>query len=357
MLSMEVDFLPTTDPRWKDALDQVAHDVYQLPEYLELSARYEGGGQSRSGPIASAFYVRENESLCLIPLLERSLPPAPDVPHHWRDVTSPYGYAAPVFRGDSSWVHKAIGLFTAECRRRDIVSGFLRMHPFLPVPPALAEYGQLINNGETVYIDLTVPESTLWSQIRGRLRSYINGLKRAGFQTRFDDWSTYGEFVKAYGQTMARLEADQFYCFPVDYFNHLRVALGDKVHLCSVFDAAGKVACGALVTENQGIMQYHLSGTTDDALPWSPSKLMLYEIALWARKRGCTTFHLGGGLGAQADSLLQFKAGFSSLRAAFWTCRFIYDSYKYDYLCARMPSGSRASSYFPQYRTLQSSAP
>jgi lipid II:glycine glycyltransferase (peptidoglycan interpeptide bridge formation enzyme) len=231
------------------------------------------------------------------------------------------------------------------------------MHPMLATPSALADYGQLVRHGETVYIDLAVSETTLWSQIRARLRSYINGLKRAGFTAHFDDWSTYGEFVSVYGQTMARLQADQFYRFPEEYFRDLRTTLGDKLHLCSVFDAAGEFACGALLTENQGIVQYHLSGTTDKYLSCSPSKLMLHEVTLWAKREGYRVFHLGGGLGAQADSLLQFKAGFSPLRGEFVTCRLIYDNEKYNYLCGRTSSSILPDNYFPQYRIFQSTAP
>jgi hypothetical protein len=348
---MEVDFLRTTDPRWRAVLDQVAHDVYQLPEYLELSALYEGGDE---GPAtATAFYIQEGDSFCLIPLLARRLPAAFGVPPHWSDVRSPYGYAALVFRGESAWVRKALAVFMEECRDRDIVSGFLRMHPLLTTPSALADYGQLVKHGETVYIDLAAPETTLWTQIRPRLRSYINALKRAGFSARFDDWSTYTEFVNVYGQTMARLQADQFYRFPGEYFRDLRAVLGDRLHLCSVFDAAGEFACGALLTENQGIVQYHLSGTTDKYLSCSPSKLMLHEMTLWAKRGGYRIFHLGGGLGAQADSLLHFKAGFSSLRAEFMTCRLIYDADRYVYLCGQLQSAALSDNYFPQYRTLQ----
>jgi hypothetical protein len=348
---MTVGYLSTTDPRWKALLGEVSHDVYHLPEYLQLSAAYEGGEEHVS---AKAFYMQRDTSFCLIPLLVRSLPASLGAPPNWRDVASPYGYAAPLFRGNPSWIDHALTTFAEDCRSRGIVSAFLRLHPLLEVPPVLSQYGDLVKHGETVYVDLSLSESELWSQTRGRLRSYINALQRSGFHSRFEDWSAYDKFVHIYRQTMARLQATDFYRFPVQYFHDLRVALGDKLHLCSVFDAHGDLACGALLTETGGIVQYHLSGSADRFLPFSPSKLMLHDVILWAKRAGHRLLHLGGGLGGQADSLLHFKAGFSPLRSEFLTYRLVFDREKYHHLCQQIEPGTVSNNYFPQYRIIAS---
>jgi hypothetical protein len=345
---MTVDSLSTTDPRWGALLAEVPHDVYHLPEYLEVSAMYEGTDEDAG---AMAFHVRDEGFFCLIPLLIRRLPAELDAPADWRDARSPYGYAAPLFHGDSASVDRAVRAFTEECRNRNIVSAFIRMHPLLSIPPVLAEYGHLVKHGETVHVNLTLTEAALWSQTRERLRSYINRLQRAGFHVRFDDWSTYNDFVNVYGETMTRLQANRFYRFPAEYFRDLRVALSERLHLCSVFDECGEFSCGALLTENQGIVQYHLSGTAGRFLSLSPSKLMLHEIILWAKRAGHKILHLGGGLGGQADSLLHFKAGFSPLRSDFFTYRLVCDAAKYACLSQQIRPEILSEDYFPQYRS------
>lgn len=340
---MIVDYLSTTDPRWEALLDEVPHDVYHLPQYLEVSAKYEDAEPA-------AFLAREGSCFCLIPLLIRRLPEALTAPPDWRDVKSPYGYAAPLFRGDGLWIDKALNTFTRECQTRNIVSAFLSMHPLLTVPPNLAAHGQVVKHGETIYVDLSLTERVLWSQTRERFRSYIGKLQRAGFQTHFDDWSAYSEFVCIYGQTMERLHADRFYCFSVQYFQDLRVALGPRLHFCSVVDSRGELASGALLTETQGIVQYHLSGTADRFFTNSPSKMMLHEIRLWAKREGYKVLHLGGGLGAHADSLFHFKAGFSPLRSDFLAYHLVCDESKYASLCRQTEADISDEKYFPQYR-------
>jgi hypothetical protein len=341
---MVVECLSTTDPRWEALLDEVPHDVYHLPQYVEVSATYEDAEPA-------AFLIRQGSCFCLIPLLIRRLPAVLRAPPDWRDAKSPYGYAAPLFRGDPCWIDKALLAFTRECQARNVISVFSSMHPLLTVPDDFGRYGQLVKHSETVYVDLNLTEAELWSQTRERFRSYITRLYRAGFQVRFDDWSAYGDFASIYEQTMDRLHADQFYRFPEQYFHDLRVALGPRLHFCSVFDASGEIACGALLTETQGIVQYHLSGTADRFFGDAPSKLMLHEASLWAKRNGYQVLHLGGGRRNRADSLFHFKAGFSPLRADFLTYHLVCDETKYAYLCRQVGAELPDKDYFPQYRS------
>lgn len=340
---MIVEYLSTTDPRWEALLNEVSHDVYHLPQYLQVSATYED-----AEPFA--FVARQGDCFCLIPVLKRRLPAFLGAPPHWRDVKSPYGYAAPLFRGDESWIDKALLAFSTECQSHNIISAFVCMHPLLTVARNVPPRGQLVKHGETVYVDLSLTETALWSQTRQRFRTYIKTLQREGFQAHFDDWSAYGDFVSIYGQTMARLHANQFYRFPTQYFHDLRVALGPRLHFCSVVDTRGELASGALLTETQGIVQYHLSGTADRFVADAPSKLMLHEISLWAKRKGYKVLHLGGGLGCRADSLLHFKTGFSPLRADFLAYHFICDESKYALLCRQIGAELLDTEYFPQYR-------
>ena len=340
---MIVEWLSTSDPRWEALLDQIPHDIYHLPQYLKVSARYED-----AEPVA--FLACEGSCFCLIPLLIRRLPDRFAAPSDWRDVKSPYGYAAPLFRGDPCWIGKVIDAFIGECQSRNIVSAFLSMHPVLEGPLTIAGQNPAVKHGETVYVDLSLTEGTLWAQRRERLRSYISKLQRTGFQTQFDDWSAYSDFVSVYRQTMARLNANPFYCFPAEYFCDLRVALGQRLHFCSVVDARGEFASGALLTESQGIVQYHLSGTADRFILNSPSKLMLHEITLWAKREGHRILHLGGGLGARADSLFYFKTGFSPLRSDFMAYHLVCDERKYESLCLKAAAFALTEEYFPKYR-------
>ena len=67
---MRFDFIDPSDHRWNEAVTAAAeHDVYDLAEYAVVCGKYED-----ATPIA--FYASEGPQFCLIPLLQRPLPPS-----------------------------------------------------------------------------------------------------------------------------------------------------------------------------------------------------------------------------------------------------------------------------------------
>jgi hypothetical protein len=91
------------------------------------------------------------------------------------------------------------------------------------------------------------------------------------FFVSLDEWSLFKDFVEIYLATMRRVGAIQRYLFSEEYFENLRAALGERLHLCSVHSPRGDVAAAGLFVETDGIVQYHLSGTAVEYLAFAPS--------------------------------------------------------------------------------------
>jgi hypothetical protein len=348
---MVAEFIGVTDPRWHRFLERVSHDFYHLPEYVALCARNEGGEPG-------AFYAESDDAAVLAPLLFRPLPESLGAPSSWRDASSPYGYPSPLFSsGAEDDAAEALVAAFHECARdADLVSVFSRLHPLLPQPvPALESKGAVVKHGPTVYVDLAAGDAEIWRQTRRDHRALIRKLREADFRAVFDDWSLAPEFYRIYAETMERVDASESYLFPDEYFEDLHRALGAGLHLCTVMAPDGPVAAAGLFTEVDGIVQYHLSGTDARYRRAAPAKLMLHAVTDWALKRGDRWFHLGGGVGAQEDSLFAFKAGFSRCRGEFCTFRMIANPERYARLVeasgfAGAEAASAASGFFPQYR-------
>jgi hypothetical protein len=75
-------------------------------------------------------------------------------------------------------------------------------------------------------------------------------------------------------------------------------------------------------------------------------------MADWVATRGGELLHLGGGVGAKADSLFNFKAGLGSLVHEVKAIQVVHDDDSYqDLKNARVSNGGQsASDYFPEYR-------
>ena len=325
---MKTAWLTPQDPRWNATLAGSAHDVYHLPEYVELAAGDEGGE-------AVAFWAEHDGHRMLVPLVERRLPESLDPDARWLDVAGPYGYPTPLLTPGAELSTFLPAMCNAAVDRR-LVTAFLRLHPLLGLPRdgwlEVMDEERIVRveHGQTVFVDLTLDETEQWSQVRSRLRSQIRKLVREGFSVSWNDWSRYGMFLSIYEQTMRQVAASDRYFFGADYFYGLKAALGDRLHLGLVETpgGTGEIAAAAVFTEGDGLVEYHLGGTSDDWRRAGPSRLLFDAARRFVGGeggRGNRALHLGGGLGGGEDSLFRFKTGFSSCRARFATLRWTFD--------------------------------
>jgi ribosomal protein S18 acetylase RimI-like enzyme len=328
-------------PEWEAVLAVAAHDVYHRPAYVALCAAQEHGRPC-------ALHVTDGARTMLLPLVIRSIPGG------GFDAASPYGYPGPVGRGtdDPAFLSVALVAGLQVLREARLVSAFVRLHPLLNLSPPHG-IGTLVEHGETVSVDLTLPTERLWAEMRLNHRRDIARATTRGFAARMDEeWTHLEEFERLYRATMARRSAAAFYFFGDAYFDGLRDALGEDLHLC-VVERDGDLAAAGLFTETDGIVEYHLSGTDDAFRTDQPTKLMMHFVSAWAKDRGNRVLHLGGGVGGSSDSLLQFKIGFSPRLHAFATLRMVVDEREYGRLVtARDPrlDPDARSGFFPLYR-------
>lgn len=340
-------FLVPADSRWRRFLARTAHDTYHRPAYVRAAATQEGG-------TPCAFWARCGQAELLVPLVRRPLPRHLGAPERWSDVATPYGYPAPLVSpgAPADAQHALVEAFVQSCRRAGIISAFCRLHPLLEAPTeALRAHGELVAHGETVHVDLELPEDALTRQLRRNHRRDLDRLQRAGFRAELDAWQRLPAFAAVYAEAMDRLGAARSLYFGTSYFRDLIDEMPGSMHLVSVTAPGGDLAAGAFFMECGGLVQYHVGATAGPYLAMSPLKLCLHAMTLAARARVHRRHHLGGGLGARSDSLFHFKCGFSPLRAVFHTWRAICAPARYAELMRRVPPERRgASGFFPGYR-------
>jgi hypothetical protein len=348
---MQAELLPCADPRWLEFLRGGRHDFYHLPAYVDLCARHEGGEPA-------AFWAAEGDAAMLIPMVLRPLPEELEPAPGWRDSVAPYGYPCPLVRGEPGveTVTAMLRAFRELGSAAGIVSAFLRLHPLLPLPEGpFRQFGDVVAHGETVYLDLTLSREELDRQTRVNHLADVRKLEREGFSVLVDAWDRLDDFIRIYEQTMRYRAADACYFFERGYFEDLRRCLGDRLHLSIVQAPDGEAAAAGLFTRVDGMVQFHLSGTSEDYRRAGPAKMMLVHMRDWAKARGAHTLHLGGGVGCRQDSLAFFKQGFSKLRSRFQTFRMVLEPATYESLLrhrglAPERPAEPAGSFFPAYR-------
>jgi hypothetical protein len=344
---------------WTGAVQRARqHDFYFLPEYHAL-AEQRGEGEARLFVFEQAGYV------IALPLIIRALADCRAIggaATTWRDATSVYGYSGPLYSHEDmppavlGGFQRALSVALQELQ---VVSVFSRLHPLLPAQTTLLDgLGDHQLEGVTVSINLSATPHDQRAEYNRAIKNRINRLVRSDFICVLDSEERHlPEFIALYHETMCRVKAEQSYFFDGAYFNELATSLGPLLNLFVVKTPEGQVISGGLFTLCDGIVQYHLGGTRNTALKFSPMVLIFETVRQWANQNGAHTFHLGGGVGAKSDSLFQFKAHFSRQRHEFVTWRWIVAPEAYRELSVRKhvwnsKRGLKAisPSFFPAYR-------
>ena len=190
----------------------------------------------------------------------------------------------------------------------------------------------MVLHGETVSVDLAIRSDPLGTDAPQPPTGHREGA-RQGYVARVDPgFDRFGEFKRIYRATMARRSAAAFYLFDDAYFDRLRDALGDRLHLV-VVEKNEVVAAAGLFVETDGIVQYHLGAPTRSPSRGAVEAADPRGLLLGGEARQ-PHVHLGGGVGGAADSLLYFKARVSPLRHPFRTLRVVLDEAEYRRLVA-----------------------
>lgn len=313
-----------SNPQWRELLNEAPHDVFHRPEYHQLP------GFGHEGEAFLFAYREDQGSLFLWPYLMRPIGAT-----GLNDVTSVYGYAGPLCKGDTAFAQRACLALRDQWREQSVVAAFTRFHPLLEnadCVEALEAAGLgpgRSSAGTTVSIDLTIPLDDQVRRYQKVLRQEIRKAREIGFVTTEDhEWADVDGFVHLYRETMGRRNSRADYLIDSSWVERFRTAVGSHARLF-VTRFEGRIAAALLAIEYAPYLHAHLTGINSDLAAHSPLKILLDDIRIWGTQRGLRSFHLGGGLGGREDSLFQFKRRFSSVTHAFQTGKWVLDPSRY----------------------------
>ena len=326
---------------WQKTLSSIlCYDIYQTSDYAELFAEYKKN-------VLLSF--SEDKYNIIFPILIREIDNT-----GYADATSVYGYA-----GILSNIGN-IPLYIRENFRKNlisyfnenqIVSGFSRLHPLIPESTNFPEnLGTIEAINETVYIDLSLSEEEQTGQYSHSLRRQLKNIHRAGITCRVADNNEYGKFASLYYGTMDRLNADENYYFPLEYFKKMAEATDFRT-IFIYAEYKNQLIGGGLFTCCNDFMQYHLGAVPEEFLLFSPLKIIIDTARQIGTRMRMKYLHLGGGYDGKEGGLLDFKSRFSKKRAVFKVWKWIANESAYiDLVNKKFGKEIPENNYFPLYR-------
>ena len=252
-------------------------------------------------------------------------------PGKYFDYETPYGYGGPLCNTTIPIASqlKFMEEMQEYTKSQGIVSQFVRFHPLLGNHEVAPELFETRYMHDVIYIDTASPE-LIMKNMDSKNRNMVRKAIKNDVTIERKPIGDYKEFLSMYEETMLKDNADEYYTFHEDYFK-AQQALSEHA---SIFYAMkdGKPIAGAIMYYNDKFIHYHLAGTHTEFRKYSPSNLLLYEVACWASEKGIQKFHLGGGM-TQDDNLFGFKKQFNrNGRLPFVIGRTVFDKEAYQYL-------------------------
>ncbi|WP_203332249.1 GNAT family N-acetyltransferase [Planococcus beigongshangi] len=285
-------------------------DIYYLAEYTK-AFEVHGDGEPIlfyfQGDDCKGINVGMKRDIALDEKFEGKIPL-----QTFYDITTPYGYGGFLLEGKVT--EENINLLNKEystiCVENGIVSEFVRFHPLLKNSNRLTSVYEVIDLGKTITVNLQTQEQ-IWNDLIGKNRNVIRKARNAGVKIYWGCNSKLIEnFIEMYNATMDKDNAKDYYYFKEDFYASV---LEDLRYNSMIFYAVyeEKIISMSMILFSNTQMHYHLSASDKNFQHLAPTNLLLYESACWGAENGYRTFHLGGGLGSQEDSLYKFKKAFN----------------------------------------------
>lgn len=331
---------------WDELVHTFAnYDVYYLSGYVK-AFQIHGDGEPQ------LFYYNENGLRGIYVYMKRKT-----AIEGMYDSITPYGYGGFLLDGNVS-VNNVKALWYAYVQKMNeeyIVDNFVRYHPVLANAVSMKDCSEVIDLGKTVAMDLT-SENVIWKNIHSKNRNMIRKAEKNGIVIKHGQGiELFDDFIQIYNATMDKDHAEEYYYFKPEFYKSIHDDLKDNYEMFWA-EYEGKIIAMSIMIFANGRLNYHLSGSDLQYRNLAPSNLLLYKAALWGCEQGMKTFHLGGGVGSEEDSLFKFKIAFNRFSdCQFSIAKHIFDKKKYDELVAertlRDASFDAGSNFFPLYRS------
>ncbi|MDR4949070.1 GNAT family N-acetyltransferase [Neobacillus cucumis] len=326
-------------------------DIYFTPEYFEI---YERNGEGK----AKLFVYDNGKDFVYYPFLLRNLHNLTilkEISSKYRelyDITTPYGYGGPITSAKEEAIKKKIfiefeEIFESYCLRENIITEFVRFHPLILNHQDYKHIESTLNR-HTIYIDLSLDSEEIWANYDNKNRNRLRKAQANNYFTMVHrSPSDLEDFLRLYYKTMDKKNAYEYYYFQRDFFENSAELLKDHLELIEVV-MDDKVIMSCFFMHYGDFIHYHLLGSDEDYLHFSPNNSLIHYVVEWGKAKGKKALHLGGGYTGDIDTLYRFKKRFNKYGdLPFYIGKKIHNQAIYDELVKDLPV---PDNYFPLYR-------
>lgn len=339
--------------QWSELIESCSEaDIHFIPEYLKA---FEGriGGQA----FLFVFDDKENDNFLLYPFFKRrinDLDLFASCEDEYFDIISPWYFGGPLLHSEKNRIqviNNFLASFQTFANQNNIITEFTRIYPLFNTSKDFIELSHANYRYDISYIDLEQSEETIWNNFKKSNRNSINAAKRKGVKIDFSiSEDAVNTFFELYHESMKRINADEFYFFPNEFFKKIIRYLKENFTIVTATYNEIPISSSIFLFKF-GTIHYWLSANNYTYRNIYANNLLLHESIQWAKKNNNQKFVLMGGTN---EGLRNFKESFTNTKMAFYTLNRTFNQEIYEDLNkirSNSNESSNKSSFFPVYRS------
>ena len=283
-------------------------DIYFDKNYGKLYEHIEKGK-------AEIFEYEDSDGKISNQFIKREIPIEVDNKKYF-DIVTPYGYGGPIIEKcagqKENLVQKYEKAFEQYCKDNDIVSEFVRFHPIIDNAKDFKTIYDVKYLRHTLGTNLDISDNPMEKEFSKSCRKTIRQVLKNGITYKvIENVKDFSEFKRIYYLNMDRKNAEAYYYFDDEYFEKMDKYFHNNIIQVQALYEDKVIAEGLYFVYNKTV-HAHLSGTDTEYLHLSPAYVLKYATALWAKQKGYSLIHYGGGTSNEIDdSLYVFKKKFA----------------------------------------------
>jgi len=337
---MKFEVITAQDDRWDRYIEMLPYDLRDV----HVSRAWMRAHEEVMGGTAMLAVLEHDENFVIVePFMLRPISDG------WFDATS-VGYGGPL--SSSSLPTRLHGVdwdyyFYQGCLANKVVTQFTMMSPFAEGHQQLLTSWPLTSEKNVVILPLG-PEADMLERMKPKRRHCVVKARARGMVAvpPFES-DAVNMFAENYNHAMARKGAPTRWSRSAEYFARIGVGCGG---LMLEAREEGERHASAIFTAGKDSAYYEFAASVGTPIDGA-SDLLILEAAQWARGKGCTWLHLGGGVTSSPDdSLLAYKRSFGGYVRCVSSVRRILDNRAYKALCDAKGINPADDGFFPAYR-------
>ncbi len=295
--------------QWIDIISKFPkklQDIYFHPDYVSLNCnKYNSEG--------FLFYNIDGDKIWINPFIKIKIPSFFEVnDKSFYDLETAYGYGGPISNVlDPRFISLSNKIFMEWTNNNNIVSEFVRFHPLFDTKIYTDSNIEILDDRVTCSLELNKVNQE-YSPFKSKIK---NMLKRAKKETKFyisKERKHFSQFKKLYLNLMLDKNAEKETFFSKSYFAKLFDLILKNGFMSIIEDLQGNIIAIGVFLNGKESCHYHLSASKNYKLP-GINNLLIYNAAIYAKKKNLNILHLGGGnLNNPKDNLFKFKNSMST---------------------------------------------